>query len=348
MFVYVGSYTEPPMGRAEGIGVYRFDPDTGALTQAQTVTGVANPSFLALHPSGRFLYAANELDPGGVSAFARDPDSGSLTLLNREESHGAHPCHVSVTTDASGGYILTANYSSGSIAALPVGSDGRLQPTSSVVQHTGSSVNPKRQEGPHAHMVAPSPDGRFVLATDLGTDRIEIYRFEDGRLTSHGGAAAEPGAGPRHFAFSPDGAAVYVINELASTMTVYAYDAGRGTLDRRQTVSSLPEGFDGQSTCAHIAVSPDGRFVYGSNRGHDSIAIWAVADDGDVSLIANEPTRGTEPRNFALDPSGDWLLAANQKSDTIVPFRRDTQTGMLTQAGPVTESPTPVAIVFAP
>ena len=345
MFVYVGSYTEPPNGKGDGIAVYRFDQETGALTHIETLPAVPNPSYLAIHPSGRFLYAVNELDEGGVSAFSRDVGSGALALLNREASHGAHPCNIAL--DGSARYALVANYGDGTVAALPIGEDGRLGPASSVVQHAGSSVNPQRQRGPHAHMIAPAPDGRFVLASDLGTDRIELYRLEDGQLVSHGSAPAEPGSGPRHFAFAPDGKTLYVINEMASTMTAFAYDGERGTLEPRQTVSSLPDGYDGESTCAQIAVAPDGRFVYGSNRGHDSIAIWTIGDGGEASLIATEPTRGAVPRNFALDPSGAWLLAANQKSDTIVPFRRDPKSGLLTQTGPIIDAPTPVAILFA-
>jgi len=345
MFVYVGSYTEPANGKGDGIAVYRFDPDTGGLTHLQTVSGVPNPSFLALHPSGRFLYAVNELNEGGVSAFACDPASGELTFLNSQASHGADPCNIAL--DDAGRYALVANYTSGSVAAFPVEEDGRLQPASSVVQHAGSSVNPQRQEGPHAHMIAPSPDGRFVLATDLGTDRIELYRLEGGELVSHGSAPVEPGAGPRHFAFAPDGSTVYVINELASTMTVYAYDGERGALQPRQTVSALPKGYASESTCAQIVVAPDGRFVYGSNRGHDSIAIWAIAANGTATLIATEPTRGEVPRNVALDPSGVWLLAAHQRSDTIVTFRRDAESGRLTPAGQVTDTGTPVALLFA-
>jgi 6-phosphogluconolactonase len=345
MFVYVGCYTESPAGKGEGIAVYRFDPDSGALSLLQTATSVPNPSFLALDASGRFLYAVNELKEGGVSAFARDPGTGELTFLNRERSYGADPCYVSL--DATGRYVLVANYTSGTIAALPVGEDGRLQHASSVVQHEGSSVNPDRQEGPHAHMIASTPGGGFVLATDLGTDRIEIYRLEDGQLVSHGSSRVEPGSGPRHFAFSPDGRTLYLLNELTSTMTVFTYDGERGTLDPRHTVSALPNSFTGESTCAQVVVSPDGRFVYGSNRGHDSIAIWAVAANGDVSVVGHERTQGSYPRNFALDPSGGWLLAAHQLSDTIVTFRRDAASGTLTPAGQVTETGTPVALLFA-
>ena len=352
MFVYVGSYTEPSFGSGEGISVFEFDPESGELTPVQTAAGVANPSFLALDAGERHLYAVEELDEGGVGAFARDPATGRLTLLNRQASHGAAACYVSLSHD--GSYALVANYGSGTVAALPIAADGRLEPATGVVQHEGSSVDPERQAGPHAHMIAPTPDGRLVLATDLGTDRLLVYRLDDetGRLLPSdrgpGAVATTPGAGPRHLAFAPDGRTLYVINELASTLTVSGYDGGRGEIDARQTLSTLPEGFGGESTCAHVAVSPDGRFVYGSNRGHDSIAIWAVdRASGELTSLGHEPTRGRDPRNFAIDPTGAWLLAANQRSDTIVAFRRDSGSGMLAATGQVTRTASPVAIVFA-
>jgi 6-phosphogluconolactonase len=350
VFVYVGSYTEAPQGNAEGIYVYRFD--AGELSAVQTVTGVPNPSFLVLDSDQRYLYAVNELDEGGVTAFARDRQTGRLTKLNRQLSHGAAPCYVSL--DSSGRYALVANYNGGTVAVLPIAGDGWLEPATSVIHHQGSSVNPQRQTGPHPHMIAPTPDGRFILATDLGADRVVIYRLDNatGRLAPNekgsGSVAVDPGSGPRHFAFAPNGTSMYLINELGSTVTVYDYDGERGEIRPRQTVSTLPDGFKGENACAHIVVSPDGKFVYGSNRGHDSIAIWAVDDEsGELSLVGHEPTQGKDPRNFALDPTGSWLLAANQRSDTIVTFRRDPESGRLTPTGHVTQTPTPVAIGFA-
>jgi 6-phosphogluconolactonase len=352
VFVYVGTYTEPPSGRAEGIYVLRFDTGSGSLTPVRTVTGVPNPSFLALGADRQHLYAVNELTEGGVSAFARDPRTGELRALNRQLSHGADPCYVGL--DTSGRFVLVANYSGGTVSALPIAAGGTLDPASSVIRHEGSSVDPTRQTRPHAHMIGSTPDGRYVLATDLGADRIVVYQLDTatGRLVPNASgppfAAAEPGAGPRHFAFAPNGRTVYVINELASTLTVYAYDGERGELRSRQTVSSLPVGFAGENSCAHVVVSPDGRFVYGSNRGHDSIAIWATDEtSGEVTPAGHESTRGKTPRGFALDPTGAWLLAANQDSDTIVTFRRDPGSGNLTATGQVTEIPSPVAVLFA-
>lgn len=351
VFVYVGAYTEPQQGTASGIGVFRFDPDAGTLSPVQTVTDVANPSFLALDLGQRHLYAVNELDDGHISAFARDPRTGELTPLNRQSSHGAAPCYVGL--DPSGRFALVANYAGGTLAALPIAGDGRLEPATSVVRHEGSGVDPRRQERPHPHMVAPMPDGRFILATDLGTDRIAIYRLDGatGRLEPNergpAFATVDPGSGPRHFTFGPRGRTLYVINELASTLTVCDYEGERGDIRPRQTVSTLPAGFAGQSFCAHVAVSPDGRFVYGSNRGHDSIAVFAVDDaGGEVSPLGHKPTGGKTPRHFALDPTGAWLLAANQESDTIVTFRRDRETGTLTATGQVTRTPSPVAVLF--
>ncbi len=350
MFVYVGAYTEPPQGKAEGIAVFRFDPDSGAMNPVQVVGGVANPSFLALDARRRRLYAVNELSEGTVSAFARDPATGMLAELNRELAHGADPCYISLA--AGDRYALVANYTGGTVAVLPIAADGRLEPATSVIRYQGSGIRPE-QEGPHPHMVALDADGRHVLVTDLGVDRLYVYRLDTatGQLVpNEAGAAsvaADPGAGPRHFAFAPGGRRLYVINELASTLTVSTYDGERGEAQPVQTISTLPDGFAGENSCAHVAVSPDGRFVYGSNRGHDSIAIWAIDDErGEVTLVGHEPTRGRTPRGFGIDPTGSWLLVANQDSDAIVTFRRDRESGTLTASGEVDVTPSPVAVVF--
>jgi 6-phosphogluconolactonase len=354
MFVYVGAYTEPHQGKAEGIAVFRFEPDSGALSPVQIVTGIANPSFLTLDARQRYLYSVNELDEGGVTAFARDADTGRLVPLNRQLSHGADPCYISL--DASGRYAMVANYSGGTVVVLPIAADGRLAPATSVIHHglAGSGVRSSRQEQPHPHMVAPAAGGRHILVTDLGRDRVFVYRLDasTGQLAPNEREPewvdAAPGSGPRHFAFGADGHCLYVINELDSTLTVFTYDGETGEMRPVQTVSTLPAGFTGENACAHVVVAPDGRFVYGSNRGHDSIAIWRVAGErGEVELVGHEQTRGKSPRNFSLDPSGDWLLVANQDSDSIVTFRRDRDTGTLTAAGPVTATPSPVAIVFS-
>lgn len=343
MFVYIGSYTEPPAGLGPGISVYRFDPGSGALAHVQTIAGIRNPSYLAMNEQGTGLFAVNELERGEVSAFLRDPGTGELTALNRQLSHGSSPCHISL--DRTGRFAFVANYGGGNITVFPIARVGRLDPAMSVIQHQGSSVNSQRQAEPHPHMAAATLDGRYVLVTD----RIYVYALdESGQLTPAGSVDAEPGAGPRHVAFAPNGRTLYVLNELNSTLVVYDYDAERGALTPRQTVPALPDGFGGQSACAHVAVSPDGRFVYGSNRGHDSIAIWAVdSATGEVSVVGHEPTGGEGPRHFSLDPSGAWLLVANQRSGTLVSFRRDPETGRLTRSGQATNTPSPVAVLFS-
>ncbi len=354
MFVYVGTYTDPPGGRASGIEVFRFDEESGELSHVQTAMGVANPSFLALHPSEaqlyageRYLYAVNEGQVGKVTAYARDAQSGELSLINHQPSHGIDPCYVSIASD--GQHVLVANYTSGSIAALPIQADGSLGETTSTVQHEGGSgVVADRQAGPHAHMIAPTPDGKAVLVTDLGTDEVVIYSFEQGVLDRVGAIALDAGAGPRHFAFSPDASKLYVLNELNSTLSAFDYDADKLAFIHRQTLTTLPDGFAGSNSTAHVLVAPDGRFVYASNRGHDSVAIFEVdAHSGALSQTAVTLTGGEEPRNFGLTPDGHWLLAANQNSDTIVTFRRDAATGLLERAGDPVAVKTPVCIVFA-
>ncbi len=360
MLVYVGTYTSTPpyaRGRAEGIYAYRLDPSSGALTPVRTIPGIVNPSFLALAPGGRYLYAANEVpaldgQPGGaVSAFAVDAATGDLTYLNRQPSHGEDPCHLSV--EATGRFVLVANYTSGSVAMLPIGDDGRLGPATEVHQHAGSSVNPERQRGPHAHSITPDPANRYALVADLGLDQVLVYRLdlERGALPPHDppSASLPAGAGPRHLAFHPGAPYVYVINELDSTMTACAWDGARGTLRALQTLSTLPPDFTGRSHCADIHVAPSGRFVYGSNRGHDSIAIFAIDPaTGTLTPVGHESTGGRTPRNFAIDPAGNYLFAANQESDSIVTFRIDGETGRLAPTGQVTAVPSPVCLTIVP
>ncbi|MGH2355315.1 MAG: lactonase family protein [Chloroflexota bacterium] len=350
--VYVGTYTTN--NRAEGLYVYRMDVATGALTHAHTVTGVDNPSFLALHPQWPYLYAANEVGnyegmrSGSVSAFAITP-TGDLALLNRQATHGRSPAHVSV--DPSGRYLLAANYSDGNVAVFPIQADGRLGEASDVVQHEGQGPNARRQAGPHAHFITTDPAGVRVLAVDLGIDKVMVYRLDGttGTLVPNElpYAQVSSGAGPRHLAFHPNARYVYVINELDSTISAFAYDAERGALQIVQTVSTLPEDFTEASTCAQIVVHPSGRFAYGSNRGHDSIAMFAVDEvSGKLTALGHESTQGRTPRNFNLDPSGTFLYAANQNTNTIVTFRVDQTAGTLTPTGQVTETLSPVCIVF--
>lgn len=350
--VYVGTYTGPA---SKGIYAYRFDAATGQATSLGLVAETANPSFLALHPSRKFLYAANEISDyqgqksGGVSAFAIDRKTGKLAFLNQVSSRGAGPCYV--TFDKTGKYVLVANYDTGSVAAFPVLKDGRLGEASAVVQHTGHGADPQRQEGPHAHQIELSRDNRFAIVSDLGLDELLVYRFDPakGTLTPNHPpfAMVNPGAGPRHFAFHPSGKFAYVINEMQSTITEFSYHRASGVLRPLQTISTLPKDFKGNNDTAEIEVHPAGRFLYGSNRGHGSIATFAInPTTGALTTVENVSTQGKTPRNFAIDPTGRYLFAANQASNNIVVFRVDPQTGHLTPTGQVLEVPSPVCVKF--
>jgi 6-phosphogluconolactonase len=359
--VYVGTYTEKILfgtgqifeGQGEGIHIYKMDPATGSLTPHHTAGEIKNPSYLAFHPSCRFLYAVNELKSyngeatGTLSAFTLNPQDGRPEFVNMVATHGTDPCHV--TVDKTGKFALVANFASGSIAVLPIRRDGGLEEASDVIQHRGSSLDPIRQSGPHAHSVTLDASNRFAYVPDLGLDRLMIYRFdsEGGTLKTHGQCCFEtkPGAGPRHFVFHPGNSFAYLIDELDSTIVTLGYDEQKGTVEEIQTLSALPQPFRGKSTCADILVDPTGRFLYASNRGHDSIAMFRIDDStGELALIGHEPTRGKTPRNFTIDPSGTFLLAANQDSDCIVCFRIDRQSGRLTFDGQVTHAPTPVCV----
>lgn len=349
--VYVGTYTQRG---SKGIYLAHLDTNSGELRLEGLAGEVVNPSFLAIHPNRRFLYAIGEVGQfaggkgGAVSAFAIDTESGKLNLLNQKSSRGPGPCHVVV--DKSGKNALVANYGGGSVACLPIGEDGRLGDATSFIQHQGSSVNPQRQKGPHAHSINLDPANRFAFAPDLGLDWIKIYAFDAARnsLTPHDpSAGVTPGSGPRHFDFHPNGRVAYVINELASTITAFGYDADRGTLQTIQTVSALPDSFEGKSFTADVHVHPSGKYVYGSNRGHDSIAIFAVdSATGKLTPIGHESTEGKTPRNFGIDPTGAYLLAANQDTDNIVVFRIDPATGKLSPTGQSIRVPMPVCVKF--
>ena len=348
--VYVGTYTR---GESEGIYIYRLDPSTGALEFASVATGIDNPSFLALRTQGDYLYAVSEVrevagrPSGAVAAFSIAPETGELTLLNQESSHGTGPCHLSI--DKTGSYVLVANYAGGSICVLPIQRGGRLGEATDFIEHQGSSVVLRRQEAPHPHSIIVDPTNRYVFVPDLGLDKIMIYQLDlaQGKLKPNDEpwAQVKPGAGPRHFTFHPNGRYAYVINEIDSTMTAFAYDEARGTLREIQTLSTLPDDFEGVSYCADVHVFSSGKFLYGSNRGDDSMVIFAIDEEtGKLTCLGHESTQGKYPRNFAIDPSGTFLLAANQGSDTIVTFRIDQQTGELTPTGQVTEVPTPVCV----
>ena len=353
-FIYVGTYTEEG-SKSKGIYAYRFDPAAKEITAIGLVAETINPSFVALHPNHHFLYAVNEVgkykgqSSGAVSAFAIDRVTGKLTLLNEVPSRGADPCYI--TLDKSGKHVLVANYTGGSVAVFPVLDDGRLGDASAFVQHQGHGTNPERQEGPHAHSIDLSSDNHFALVDDLGLDQVIAYRFDPakGSLAPNEPAFAkvEAGAGPRHLAFHPNGKFAYVINEMHSTVTVFAYDSTGGALRSLQTISTLPPGFTGQNDDAEVQVHPSGKFLYASNRGHDSIAVFAIdPTKGTLTPVEDIPTRGQTPRSFEIDPTGSLLFAANQKSNNIVVFRIDAGTGRLTATGQVLEVDSPVCVKF--
>ncbi len=353
LWVYIGTYTGT--GAKESKGIYRCELDltNGKLSTPELAGETKNPSFVAIHPTRKFLYAVGEISDfgkkktGAVSAFAIDPATGKLTLLNQQESGGAGPCHL--TVDATGKNVLVANYGGGSVASLPIQADGKLGPATSVIQHKGKSKDPGRQEGPHAHSVNLDAANRFAFVADLGLDRILIYKFdpEKGTLTPNDPPffATAPGAGPRHFAFHPDGKHAFVINEMASTLTSMTYDPATGTLKEVETVSTLKGKVPGNST-AEVQVHPSGEFVYGSNRGHNSIVAFAIQKDGKLKYIGHQGAEIKIPRNFGVEPMGRFVLVANQDGNSIVVFAVDEKTGALKPTGHKVEVPRPVCVKF--
>lgn len=349
--LYVGTYTATPK---EGIPVCSFDSQNGAVQLIEVCQGVNNPSFLIFGRNRKFVYAAIETDDfggkkaGAVSAFRRDEKTGKLTFLNSVTSLGAHPCHL--TIDRTGRFILVANYTGGNAAVLPVMADGSLGEPVDSVQHSGKGPNTARQEAAHVHSVNLSPDNRFAFVCDLGIDKIMIYRFNEktGKLSPADTPFFQtaPGAGPRHFTFSGDGQNAFVVNELNSTITSMKYDPAKGVLSEIQTLTTLPDAFTGENTCADIHVHPNGRFVYASNRGHDSIALFSVEPGGRMKLLQHQPTLGKTPRNFAIHSSGRFLLAANQNSGSIQVFSLDPGTGKLNAAGKSISINKPVCLLF--
>ncbi len=354
MWVFFGTYTG---ARSKGIYASRLDLATGHLEAARLVAETPSPSFLAFHPTGRFLYAVNEVGKfggvsgvGGVSAFAVDAVTGSLSPLNQQSSRGASPCHL--TVDRTGRWVLVANYSSGNLAVLPVREDGSLGESVQTVQHEGWSVNPQRQEGPHAHSINLDEANRFAVAADLGIDKLMVYSFDaaSGQLSpaETPTVRAEAGSGPRHLAFSPSGRLAFVINELTSTLSSFTYDAKRGEFKGVTTRSTLPPDHTGGNSAAEVQVHPAGKFVYGSNRGHNSLAVFEVSRGGRLTALGHASTQGKTPRGFGIDPTGRWLLAANQESDSVVVFGLDAKTGVPTPTGQSMQVGAPVCVKFLP
>jgi 6-phosphogluconolactonase len=353
--VYVGTYTDKG---SKGIYTYRFDPRTGESQSIGPAAESENPSFLAVDADNKYLYAVNETDhfnggrTGAISTYAIDRSSGKLTLMQQVSSLGADPAHLSL--DRTGRYLLVANYTSGNIASFPIEEkNGTLGPRSSFAQHAGSSVNKERQTGPHAHEIQASKDNRFVLVPDLGLDELLVYSFDSktGALSPNSPAFVKvsPGSGPRHFAIAPSGNFVYLVNELSSTVIVFSYQADSGELRELQTISTLPSSFKGENTTAEIAVDAKGKFLYVSNRGDDSIAVFDIDQrDGRLAFLERVPTGGKTPRHFTLDPTGRWLFAENQDSGTVNLFSVDPANGRLTATSRSLNVPSPVCVVFVP
>jgi 6-phosphogluconolactonase len=349
--LYVGTYTEKTASK--GIYRMRLSPRSGALAIDGVAAETLNPSFIALSPDGSAAFAVNEVGQldgqagGGVTAFARDGASGSLRALGRELTKGADPCYVS--TDRSGRFLFVANYTGGSVAMYPVIAGGGIGPMAAFIQHHGHGPDAERQEGPHAHCVIPDPMNRFVLVADLGLDRIMVYRFDAAagvlNTATAGQGMLAPGAGPRHLAFHPNGRVLYVTNELNSTVTAFRYDPETGSLTELQTVPSISEPTTVENFPADIHLHPSGRFLYMSNRGHNSIAAFAIdAATAKLTPIQLTSTEGDWPRNFAIDPGGEFLIVANQRSDSIHSFRIDSTSGKLRSTGHRVSVPAPVCL----
>lgn len=340
--VYVSAFAA---GEKGAIHAFRFDSESGALKPQHQKTDVEHPFFLVISPDGRFLYSINTDKFGGaedefVAAYSIENRTGKLTRLNKQSAKGSASCYLDI--DSSGKTVVLANYSTGSVAALPVRADGSLGEATSFVQHEGSSVDPKRQKAPYAHSIEISPDNRFALSADLGIDKVLIYRLDAAasKLSVNdvqSSVSVEPGSGPRHITFHPNGKSVYLINELKNTVTFFAYQAGSGKLTTQQTISTLPADFDGVTHTADVKITPNGNFLYGTNRGHDSIACYRIGDDGRLTLIKIEPSLGKGPQNLLITPDGQWVICANMPGNNVVVFQINSATGELTATGePVT------------
>ncbi|HXT12027.1 MAG TPA: lactonase family protein [Candidatus Angelobacter sp.] len=357
--VYVGTFTGTP-AKSKGIYLFRLEPGKNGspiLTPLGVAAETPSPTFLALDAKRHLLFCVNEMNSfagkktGAVSAFSIDPATGQLKFINQRSSMGPGPCHL--VLDHTGKYVLVANYAGGSVAVLPVAADGALGEATCFIQHAGKGPNPTRQEGPHAHCAAFSPDNRFAFVCDLGLDKVMIYKFDagTGKLTPDDPpfASLAPGSGPRHILFHPNGKFAYVITELASTITTFAYDANNGALKELQTLSTLPADFHGKNTAAEIAIAPSGKFLFASNRGNDTIASFAIdPKTGTLRWLGAQSTEGKTPRHFAIDTSGRELLIENQDSNSLVLKHIDAVAGKLTSIGSPIPAPAPVCAVFLP
>ncbi len=350
-WVFVGTYTD---GASKGIYRMELDTGTGKLSEPTLAAEMSNPSFLAVHPSQKYLFAVGENSgskSGVVASFALDPRSGELTKINQESTVGDGPCHLVV--DATGKNVLVANYGGGSVAVLPIGTDGKLGPASEFIQHKGKVFDPRRQGAPHAHSINLDKANRFAVVADLGLDRVFVYKFDptNGKLAPNDPPAAKvkDRSGPRHFAFHPDGKHAYVINEINCTVTAFDYDPVRGILTEIQTIPTMPVPVEPRHSTAEVVVHPSGKFLYGSNRGHDSVVVYSIEPGtGRLKLVEYQLTGGKTPRNFVVDPTGSYVLAENMGSNTIVVFRVNPETGALEPTGQVVKLPAACCVKFVP
>jgi 6-phosphogluconolactonase len=342
-------------GSNKGFSVAQFDTSTGKLSAAKLLVEASAPAFFVIHPDNKHLYTCNSINnfqgqsSGAISAYSLNPATVKLILLNQVPSGGAGPCYISL--DNSGHYVFVANYSAGNISVFAINSDGSIGNRTAFVQHTGKSIYPERQASAHAHFIKVDASNRFVFVADLGTDKVFIYKFDQktGALSASSPAFIQltPGSGPRHIAFHPGGRFIYVINELSCTITAFAWDSKKGTASELQTIATLPSDFKGENTCAEIKIHPNGKFLYGSNRGHNSIAAFAIdAVTGKLTFIEHVSTQGQKPRNFSFDPSHHWMIVTNIDSNNAVVFRVNETTGRLTQTGEPVTVPDPYCIQF--
>jgi 6-phosphogluconolactonase len=350
--VLIGTYTEPQESTSEGVYVYQLDRTTGELRYQAVIKDMPNVSFMAVHPITGLIYIVNETEQfngkpgGGVSVLRRDAN-GKFRVIHKQTSGGIHPCYISI--EQSGRFALVANYESGSVAMLPIGVEGKLLPISDLVQHAGSSVDPERQTGPHTHCILPDPANRFAIAVDLGLDKLIIYRIdlERGKLQKHAEVEVGARSGPRHLIFNSTGKYAYLLNELNSTLSVYQYNSEVGALIKLQTLSTLPGDFSGENYCADLRLSQDEKYMYASNRGHDSIVCFRVdASAGQLTHHSHIASGGNQPRILAMDPSGQFMIAVHQKSHNVVVFRIEPTTGNLSHTGHEVGLSMPVHVLF--
>jgi 6-phosphogluconolactonase len=352
--IFVGTYTTPEQSTSKGVYIFGLDTVSGKLMPRAIVKDLINPSYLTIHPQTGNVYVVHEKETfegnpgGGVIALEVDPESGESRVLNKQSSGGEDPCYISL--DRSGRFALVANYMSGSVAMLPIAADGRLNPVCYTCEHTGKSVHPERQDSPYAHSILPDPTNAFAIACDLGIDKILIYRLDldAGELIKHAEVSVTPGSGPRHLVFHPTGQYAYLACELNSTVVAFTWDSEGGMLEEFQNVRTLPPGYDGRNLPADIHITPNGQYLYVSNRGHDSLACYEVSpDSGMLTLKHHTSTGGAEPRGFAIDPTGKYLISANQNSNNVVTFLIDPGMGHLSRIGEEIDVSMPVCVKFA-